>query len=177
MGSVVLSGVCVFKSGLSPPIRVSLIVAPDSSPRGFGRVDGFGQRVFLRFFPFDVISQCLCIRQTHLSASPADVTTRRSGYCAHRGSTSRRVPLCLFVPGTRRVRALRGGQGDNGACCSAAGAFGALFEGGRPEPMLCRLASRGSASLYFVQLRLGAVTEGILFFVEGRIITGSPTQL
>ena len=68
-----------FKSGLSTPIRVSLIVAPDSSPRGFGRVDGFGQRVFLRFFPFDVFSQCLCIRQTRLSASPADATTRRSG--------------------------------------------------------------------------------------------------
>ena len=30
VGSVVLSGVCVFKSGLSTPIRVSLIVAPDT---------------------------------------------------------------------------------------------------------------------------------------------------
>ena len=29
VGSVVLSGVCVFRSGLSTPIRVSLIVAPD----------------------------------------------------------------------------------------------------------------------------------------------------
>ena len=74
-----LIGSLCFKSGLITPIRVSLIVAPDSSPRGFGRVDGFGQRVFLRFFPFDVISQCLCIRPTRLSASPADVTTRRSG--------------------------------------------------------------------------------------------------
>jgi len=73
-----------------------------------------------------------------------------------------------------------GAQGDDGACCSAAGAFvvlarasghrpwlpwllcGAPFEGGRPEPMLRRSASRGSASLYFVQLRLGAVTGGIL---------------
>ena len=73
-----------------------------------------------------------------------------------------------------------GGQGDDGACCSAAGAFvvlsrasghrpwfpwllcGAPFEGGRPEPMLRRLASRGSASLYFVRSRLGVVTEGIL---------------
>src|SRR6185436_14233694 len=97
VGSAVLSGVCVFKSGLSTPIRVSLIVAPDSSPRGFGRVDGFGQRVFLRFFPFDVISQCLCIRQTRLSASPADATTRRSGKYA-RGGVLRgaRLFICLF---------------------------------------------------------------------------------
>ena len=29
VGSAVLSGVCVFKSGLSTPIRVSLIVVPD----------------------------------------------------------------------------------------------------------------------------------------------------
>ena len=29
MGLAVLSGVCVFKSGLSTPIRVSLIVVPD----------------------------------------------------------------------------------------------------------------------------------------------------
>ena len=57
VGPVALTGVCVFKSGLSTLIRVSLIVAPDSSPRGFGRVDGFGQRVFLRFFPFDVFSE------------------------------------------------------------------------------------------------------------------------
>ena len=63
----------------STTIRVSLIVVPDSSPRGFGRVRGFGQRVFQRFFPFDVISQCMRIRQTRLSASPADATTRRSG--------------------------------------------------------------------------------------------------
>ena len=39
---------------------------------------------------------------------------------------------------------------------------GVPFEGGQPEPMLRRLAPRGSALLYFVQLRLGAVTEGIL---------------
>src|SRR6185437_13261455 len=71
--------VFVFLGDLSTPIRVSLIVVPDSSPRGFGRVRGFGQRVIQRFFPFDVISQCLRIRQTRLSASPADVTTRRSG--------------------------------------------------------------------------------------------------
>ena len=64
MGPVALTCVCAFESGLSTPIRVSLIVAPNSSPRGFGRVDGFGQRVFLRSFPFDVISQCLCIHQT-----------------------------------------------------------------------------------------------------------------
>ena len=31
--------------------RVSLIVVPDSSPRGFGRVNGFGQRVFRQFSP------------------------------------------------------------------------------------------------------------------------------
>jgi len=29
VGSIVLSGVCVFKGGLSTPIRVSLIVVPD----------------------------------------------------------------------------------------------------------------------------------------------------
>ena len=74
-----LIGSLCFKSGLSTTIRVSLIVAPDSSPRGFGRVMGFGQRVIQRFFPFDVISQCVRIRQTRLSASPADATTRRSG--------------------------------------------------------------------------------------------------
>ena len=31
VGSAVLSGVCVFKSGLSTPIRVSLIVVPDKA--------------------------------------------------------------------------------------------------------------------------------------------------
>ena len=51
VGLAILSGVCILKSGLSTTIRVSLFVAPDSSPRGFGRVDGFGQRVFLRFLP------------------------------------------------------------------------------------------------------------------------------
>ena len=51
VGLVVLSGVCAFKNGLSTPIRVSLIVAPDSSPRGFGRVMGFVQRVIRRFLP------------------------------------------------------------------------------------------------------------------------------
>ena len=66
--------------------------------------------MFLRFFPFDVISQCLCIRQTRLSASPADATTRRSGKYAHGGCTSRRAPLYLFVSRTRRVRALRGAR-------------------------------------------------------------------
>jgi len=75
-----------FRIGRSPwafvgPVtyHVFAFFIPDSSPRGFGRVGGFGQMVFLRFFPFDVISQCLCIRQTRLSASPADATTRRSG--------------------------------------------------------------------------------------------------
>src|SRR6185437_6652068 len=48
VGPVALTCVCVFESGLSNTIRVSLIVAPDSSPRGFGRVDGFGQRVIRR---------------------------------------------------------------------------------------------------------------------------------
>ena len=37
------------KNSLSTPIRVSLILVPDSSPRGFGRVNGFGQRVIRRF--------------------------------------------------------------------------------------------------------------------------------
>src|SRR6185295_13838385 len=40
---------------------------------------------------------------------------------------------------------------------------GAPFEGSRPEPMLHRLASRGSAPLYFVRSCLGAVTEDILY--------------
>ena len=51
VGLAVLSGVCVFKSGLSTPIRVSLIVVPDSSPRGFGRVMGFGQTVISAISP------------------------------------------------------------------------------------------------------------------------------
>ena len=49
VGPVALTGVCVFKVILVPTIRVSLIVVPDSSPRGFGRVGGFGQRVIRRF--------------------------------------------------------------------------------------------------------------------------------
>ena len=32
MGLAVLSGICVFKSGLSTPIRVSLIVVPNNLP-------------------------------------------------------------------------------------------------------------------------------------------------
>ena len=48
-GLVAFTGICVFKAILVPPIRVSLIVAPDSSPRGFGRVMGFVQRVIRRF--------------------------------------------------------------------------------------------------------------------------------
>ena len=51
VGPVALTYVFVFESGFSASIRVSLIVAPDSSPRGFGRVKGFGQRVFRRFLP------------------------------------------------------------------------------------------------------------------------------
>ena len=46
-----LTCVCIFQSDLSTPIRVSLIVVPDSSPRGFGRVKGFGQRVTRQFPP------------------------------------------------------------------------------------------------------------------------------
>ena len=65
MGSVVLSGVCVFKSGLSTPIRVSLIVVPDSSPRGFGRVMGFGQRVISATSPLT----CL-VKVVHLLGVP-----------------------------------------------------------------------------------------------------------
>ena len=41
-------------------------------------------------------------------------------------------------------------------------ALGALFEGSRPEPTPPRLASRGSALLYFVWSCLGAGTEDIL---------------
>ena len=51
MGPVALTCVCVFQRDLSTPVRVSLIVVPDSSPRDFGRVKGFGQRVFQRFPP------------------------------------------------------------------------------------------------------------------------------
>ena len=36
VGPVILTGVLYFWSDLSTPIRVSLIVIPDSSPRGFG---------------------------------------------------------------------------------------------------------------------------------------------
>ena len=46
-----------------------------------------------------------------------------------------------------------GGQGDGGACRSAAGA---------PVVLSC-LVSRGSAPLCFVRSRLGAVTEDILY--------------
>ena len=57
VGPVALTCVCVFQSDFSTPIRVSLIVVPDSSPRGFGRVKGFGQRVFRRF-PLEVTGRC-----------------------------------------------------------------------------------------------------------------------
>ena len=50
-------------------------------------------------------------------------------------------------------RAERGGQGDGGACRSAAGA----------PVVLSRLVSRGSAPLCFVRSRLGAVTEDVLY--------------
>ena len=46
VGPVALTCVFIFESDLTTPIRVSLIVVPDNSPRGFGRVKGFGQRVF-----------------------------------------------------------------------------------------------------------------------------------
>ena len=65
VGSVVLSGVCVFKSGLSTLIGVSLIVVPDSSPRDFGRVMGFGQRVILTISPL----ACL-VKVVHLLGVP-----------------------------------------------------------------------------------------------------------
>ena len=51
MGPVALTCVCVFQSDFSIMIRVSLIVVPDSSHRGFGRVKGFGQRVIRQFPP------------------------------------------------------------------------------------------------------------------------------
>ena len=76
--SRLIGSLCVFfKSGLSTTIRVSLIVAPNSSPRGFGRVDGFGQRVFLRF-PLCRDQSMPRARQTRLGAGLADVTTRQS---------------------------------------------------------------------------------------------------
>ena len=47
-----LPNMCLrFQGDFSTPVRVPLIVVPDSSPRGFGRVRGFGQRVFRRFYP------------------------------------------------------------------------------------------------------------------------------
>ena len=53
VGPVALTCVCIFLYGdLSTPISVSLIVVPDSSPRGFGRVMGFGQRVISAISPF-----------------------------------------------------------------------------------------------------------------------------
>ena len=51
VGPVCVTHVFHFSLGISPPIRVSLIMVPDSSPRGFGQVRGFDQRVFLRFPP------------------------------------------------------------------------------------------------------------------------------
>ena len=47
MGSVVLSGVCVFKSGLSTTIGVSLIVAPDSKGDMVASTFGRSQLNFL----------------------------------------------------------------------------------------------------------------------------------
>ena len=47
-----LPNMCLrFYSDFSTPIRVPLIVVPDSSPRGFGRVMGFVQRVIRQFLP------------------------------------------------------------------------------------------------------------------------------
>ena len=83
-----------------------------------------------------------------------------------------------------------GGQGDDGARCSAAGAFVALSRtyGLGPAFPGCLAACRSRAvglgrccaaqhpgtRLYFVQLRLGTVTEGIFSFVECRAVTGCP---
>ena len=90
-----------------------------------------------------------------------------------------RASLFVCLKDKTCPRAEGRGQDDEGACCSAAGAFvalsrasgprpwlpgllcGAPFESGRPEPMLRRSACRGSAPLYFVRSRLGVVTEGI----------------
>ena len=121
MGPVALT--CVFKSGLSTPIRVSLIVAPDSSPRGFGRVMGFVQRVIRRFLS---LSTCL-VKVAHLLGAPE----RGPGRCDNTPVGIVRpwgvyfeVRASLFVC-LKDKTCLRaeGGQGDDGACCSAAGAL------------------------------------------------------
>ena len=103
-----------------------------------------------------------------------------------------RASLFVCLKDKTCPRAEGGGQDDEGACCSAAGAFvslsrasgsgpwlpwllcGAPFEGGRPEPMLRRSASWGSAPLYFVRSRLGVVTEGI--FCPWSAVSSRATQ-
>ena len=125
MGLAVLSGICVFKSGLSTPIRVSLIVVPDSSPRGFGRVMGFGQRVISAIPPLT----CL-VKVVHLLGVPE----RGPGRCDNTSVGvvrpwgeyfEARASLFVCLKDKTCLRT-EGGQGDDGACCLAAGAFVAL---------------------------------------------------
>ena len=114
-----------FQSDLSTPIRVSLIVVPDSSPRGFGRVMGFGQRVISAIPPLT----CL-VKVVHLLGAPErgpggcdnssiGVVRLRGGYFEARAL----LFVCLKDKACPRAE---GGQGDGGACCLAAGAFIAL---------------------------------------------------
>ena len=47
-----LPSMCLrFYCDFSPLVRVPLIMVPDSSPQAFGRVRGFGQRVFGNLTP------------------------------------------------------------------------------------------------------------------------------
>ena len=122
MGPVALTCVCVFESGLSTPIRVSLIVVPDSSPRGFGRVMGFGQRVISAIPPLT----CL-VKVVHLLGAPE----RGPGGCDNTPVGivrpwgeyfEARASLFVCLKDKMCPRA-EGGQGDGGARYLAAGAF------------------------------------------------------
>jgi len=85
----------------------------------------------------------------------------------------------LFVCSGDKTCPRAEGQGDDGVCCSAAGAFVALSrsqgQDGRPEPMLRRSASRGSASLYFISVASRCGDRGHPLLVECCAVTGGPS--
>jgi len=105
-GPSCLTCVRVFQGDLSIPIRVSLIVVPDSSPRGFGRVKGFGQRVFQRFPPMTrSIGAALPPGAPVCLPDGCDDSSVWAG--RQRRGASRRAPFC-FILGTRCIRVLSG---------------------------------------------------------------------
>jgi len=142
---------------------------------------GIGQRVFRRFFPHEVTSWC------YASARRTWVPAQRMRQLVGRGSASAGRVLrgaCLFsvCSGDETCPRTEGGQGDDGACCSAAGAFVALSRAqGLGLAFPGRLATRRSRAvglgrccvaqrlgfwLYFVRSHLGTITEGIFSLWE-----------